>query len=140
MKKTRIVDIAVIAIIALSIVFLGVFSILWSLNQAFYQMTLYFVMGFGIIGLLGVMIKLFLDKKYEFNTYRLAFMASLTVIAIFCHYFIKYVNYYENLPYIYWIILIVLIIIAIIICYLLNKKAIKKNKDKNEPKFIPNIR
>ena len=123
MKKTRIVDIAVIIIIALSIIFLGIFSILWSLNQAFYQMTLYFVMGFGIIGLLGVMI-----------------MASLTVIAIFCHYFIKYVNYYETLPYIYWIILIVLNIIAKIICFFLNKRAIKNNKDKKRPKFIPNVR
>lgn len=140
MKKTRIVDIAVIIIIALSIIFLGIFSILWSLNQAFYQMTLYFVMGFGIIGLLGVMIKLFIDKKYEFNTYKLAFMASLTVIAIFCHYFIKYVNYYETLPYIYWIILIVLNIIAKIICFFLNKRAIKNNKDKKRPKFIPNVR
>lgn len=140
MKKRTIVDIVVISIYVLSLAFLIVFGILWKLNPDFYQMVLYFIMGFGIIGLLGVMTKLFIDKDYDYNVYSLSFMSSLTVIAILCHYIVKYFKLYDVLPWLSWTILISLIVISLITCLVLNFKKSKNKKSSNKPKIVSNSR
>ena len=116
MKKRKIPDIIIFSIYALSVVFLSIFGIIWGFSPSFYQMLLYFIMGFGIVGLLGILAKLLIDKNYDFNIYGLAFLVSLTVIAILCHYIVKYFKLYEILPWLSWTILISLILISLSIC------------------------
>ena len=140
MNKRKIVDIIIILIYISSLAFLITFGILWKLSPDFYQMLLYFIMGFGVLGLIGVMTKLFVDKSYDFNIYSLTFMASLTVIAILCHYIVKYFKLYEVAPWLSWVILISLIFISVLVCLILNFKKSKNEKSSNGPKIVSNTR
>ncbi len=140
MKKRKIPDIIIFSIYALSVVFLSIFGIIWGFSPSFYQMLLYFIMGFGIVGLLGILAKLLIDKNYDFNIYGLAFLVSLTVIAILCHYIVKYFKLYEILPWLSWTILISLILISLSICLILNIKKLNNKKSSNKPKIVSNSR
>ena len=140
MKKRKIPDIIIFSIYALSVVFLSIFGIIWGFSPSFYQMLLYFIMGFGIVGLLGILSKLLIDKYYDFNIYGLAFLVSLTVIAILCHYIVKYFKLYEILPWLSWTMLISLILISLSICLILNIKKLNNKKSSNKPKIVSNSR
>ena len=89
------------------------------------NITLYILMGFALMNVFMVMIRLLVDKEYEFKKKEIILFSSILVSAVFCHYLFDFVNLK---PFIYWLILIDLnlfVIIGILIFY-----KIKENKTK----------
>lgn len=117
-----------------------IFSILWKLNQNFYQMMLYFMMGLSLISLLSFVFKLLVDKKYEYNNYLLIYISSYAVIAVLSHYILKYIGKYDTLTWMYWLLPFILIIVSTILCCILYKKDKEKNDSDKRPKIISNIK
>ena len=134
--KTLIIS-NIIADILLYIVdlFLGIF--VFKFNKSFYYSTLFFTMGLSFLNCGFILLGFLKVKGYDIKAFTLATHASYLIIAVAAYYFIRNLDYYDEYPYLYWIIPIILIIFFIIFFQILNKKEHDKNKDK--PIFKANV-
>ena len=137
MKKRTLLILNIIFMV-LSAILDIVLGIIFKFDIRFYYATLFTMMGISLGNVLFILLGYLAVPGYDISTYQIAREASYLIIGVGAYYIVKYINRYEEYPYLYWIITILLIITCVITFIVLDKLERKKNA--NKPRIVANKR
>ncbi|MBQ9449326.1 MAG: hypothetical protein IJU60_05580 [Acholeplasmatales bacterium] len=136
--KRRTLLILNLIFIFLSLVGALVLGFIFNFDIRFFYATLFTTMGISMGNELFILLGFLVVDGYDVTTYRLAREASYLVVAIGSYYILRYAGGYDRFAYLYWILTYLVVAIAIVIFIILDKREIKKQK--NKPRIVANKR
>lgn len=136
MNKDKIVVYSNYGIVISALIVGIILGFINNFSLTYYYMAIAFICGIALVNLLFMIVRLSVNKDYDFKKYTPAMHSSYLVVAVLSYYLIKNLKHYNEFWYLYWMLLILGSIICIVIFYILNKK----DKGDNKPKIIANRR
>lgn len=134
MNKDKLITIINIILLACYLIADIIIGFVNDFNISFYYSTISFLMATSLTCLIIIMIRLMVNKDYEFKRFTLIMYAGILVISVLCYYLIKYLKHYYEYWYLYWGLCLLGNVTIIIVCSILNKK----KPSNNGPKIIAN--
>ncbi len=135
-RTFRIISVIANLVTILIDLFLGIF--LFHFSKSFYYCTLFFIMGIAFLNYGLIILAYYTVKGYDMKPFTLAIHSSYLMVSIAAYYFIRNLDYYDEYPYLYWVIPGIIIFIFITLFVILDKK--QEKKQKNKPNIKANIK